>query len=100
MKIYIAGPIEIAKQIIRRECLREGLCVTIDPTQYVYAGGEESGYVVGLINYPRFPKETTEITLRATDLGRILMEETYQQSFTVVTPDESLFYSRRPEDVK
>lgn len=99
VKIYIAGPIDVAKQILRRECMRVGLCVTIEPTTYIYTGGEESGYVVGLINYPRFPKETTEITQRASGLGRILMEETHQQSFTVVTPEESIFVSRRSEDV-
>lgn len=95
VKIYIAGPIEVAKQIIRRECLVEGLCVTIEPTLYIYSGGEEQGYVVGLINYPRFPKTPKEILDRAEEIGTILLNETFQQSFTIVTPEESLFVSKR-----
>lgn len=66
-RIYIAGPIDVAKQIIR-----EGLCATITPTDYIYTGGEEAGIVVGLIDYPRFPKPVDEITNRAVDLGHKL----------------------------
>ena len=32
VRLYLAGPIEIAKQIIRAECLREGLCVNVEAT--------------------------------------------------------------------
>lgn len=95
VKIYIAGPIEMAKQILRREALVEGLCVTIEPTLYLYSGGEEQGYVVGFINYPRFPKEHKEILARAEHIANILLNETYQQSYTIVTPVESIFVSKR-----
>lgn len=94
-KIYIAGPVEIAKQILRREALVEGLCVTIESTLYLYSGGEEQGYVVGFINYPRFPKEPSEILNRAEHIANILLNETYQQSYTIVTPVESIFVSKR-----
>lgn len=94
-KIYIAGPIEIAKQIIRRECLVEGLCVTIESTLYIYSGGEEQGYVVGLINYPRFPKTPKEILDRAEKLAILLLNETYQQSVSIVTPEETIWISKR-----
>lgn len=95
VRIYIAGPIEIAKQILRRESLVEGLCVTIEPTLYLYSGGEEQGYVVGFINYPRFPKTPEEILTRAEHVANILLDETYQQSYTIVTPVESIFVSKR-----
>lgn len=84
-RIYMSGPIEIAKQVMREECMREGLCVTIEPTTFVYTGGEEAGYVVGLINYPRFPKPVEEITERARALAKILMTRTYQHSALVMT---------------
>lgn len=95
VKIYIAGPIEVAKQIIRRECKREGLCVTIDPTDYIYTGGEEAGYVVQLINYPKFPKADEDIFDRALNLANDLMDETYQESFLLMTPLETFWYSER-----
>jgi ferredoxin len=47
VRLYLSGPVEVAKQVLREECMREGLCVTIEPTTYIYTGGEEAGYVVG-----------------------------------------------------
>ena len=95
VKVFLAGPIDVAKQIIRREAKVDGLCVTIDPTTYIYTGGEEAGYVVGFINYPRFPKEQFEIWHRAEALARMLQEETYQDSFTMMAPDHTYFYTTR-----
>jgi hypothetical protein len=71
VRLYLSGPIEVAKQTIREECLREGLCVTIEPTTFVYTGGEEAGYVVGLLNYPRFPGESAALVARARPHGEV-----------------------------
>ncbi len=79
-RIYLSGPIEVAKQLIRQDCLREGLCVTIEPTTFIYTGGEEAGYVVGLLNYPRFPSTPEAIRLRARQLARTLLDGTFQHS--------------------
>lgn len=57
VKIYQSGPIDIAKQIVRRECFPGGICVTIEPTTYMYLGGEENGFVIGLINYQRIGRD-------------------------------------------
>ena len=65
IRLYLSGPIEIAKQAIRAETLRAGLCVTIEPTTFIYTGGEEIGYVVGLVNYPRFPVTPDALVTRA-----------------------------------
>lgn len=86
VKLYLSGPIEQAKQILRRECLAEGLCVTVEPTTFIYTGGEESGYVVGLINYPRFPSDPASIRERAMQLASMLLAETYQHSALVMDP--------------
>lgn len=96
-RIYMSGPIEVAKQTIRAECLREGLCVTIEPTTFIYTGGEESGYVVGLINYPRFPASKVSILDRAFDLMHKLLEVTHQHSALVMTPDITTWVSNRKE---
>jgi hypothetical protein len=40
VKIYLSGPIEEAKQIIRKYVKDVGLCVTIEDTLFVYTGGE------------------------------------------------------------
>lgn len=95
VKIYIAGPIEVAKQFIRKRAKQKGMCVTIEPTTYIYTGGEEAGYVVGLINYPRFPKEITEIWNEAVLLADALRLETGQDSFTIMDPHKTEWYSDR-----
>lgn len=94
-RIYMSGPIEVAKQIIRAECLREGLCVTVEPTTFIYTGGEESGYVVGLVNYPRFPSTPDEIEGRAMALMHALLEGTFQHSGLLVTPVKTEWISKR-----
>lgn len=94
-RIYIAGPIEAAKQIIREECFPGGLCVTIEPTTFIFKQGEEAGYVVGLINYPRFPESVESINARAERLLHRLLDGTFQGSACYVTPEFTRWFSKR-----
>lgn len=87
IKIYLSGPIEIAKHVIREHVLENPLCVTIEPTTFIYTGGEESGYVVGLLNYPRFPKTADELNERANMLAELLLAKTFQRSALIVKPE-------------
>jgi len=96
-RIYIAGPIDVAKQVIRQDCLRQGLCVTIEPTTYIYSGGEEEGYVVGLNNYPRFPMTEHEIEERAKDLAMKLLEGTFQHSVMLQFEGHTIWYTKREQ---
>ena len=96
-KIYIAGPLDIIEQILRKEMLN-GLCVTVTPTKYIYTGGEETGVEIGLINYPRFSTEDfSEITGMAIDIGERIMIGCHQMSYTVMTLDETYYFSRKEE---
>ncbi len=97
--IYIAGPVPMIEQVCREFC-EQGLCVTVTPTNYIYTMGEESGAIVGLINYPRFPKTNAVILNDAIALGHEIMEQCCQGSFTVMTPKETHFFSRRKDDEK
>ena len=92
--IFVAGDIAIIKQICREHCFEVGLCVTVTPTDYIYTGGEEAGAIIGLINYPRFPEDAHKIILKATKLGRILMEKCFQKSFSITMPGKTIRYSR------
>jgi hypothetical protein len=89
IKIYLSGPIEVAKQIIREYLLERPLCVTIEPTTFIYVGGEEAGYVVGLLNYPRFPTPPNELNVRAAILAEILIKKTFQRSALIVRPENT-----------
>lgn len=93
--IYIAGDIDQAKQVCREYCFSVGMCVTIDPTTYVYTGGEEEGVKVSFINYPRFPSTPQEIRDVAQELATLLMHRLCQQSFSIVGPEETYWFSRR-----
>lgn len=95
VSIYMAGDIDTAKQALRHEVLREGLCVTVTPTSFIYSGGEEQGFVVGLVNYPRFPSEPEQIKDRADAIADLLIEACAQWSALVVTPPLTEWRTRR-----
>lgn len=98
VSIFMAGEIGDALKYCQLYCNDIGLCVAVMQATYVYTGGAETGFVVGLINYPRFPSGGDAITQRAIDLGHELMRQTGQQSFSVQTPFETHWFSRRAED--
>ena len=98
IKIYASGPIEEAKHVIRKYVKYNPLCVTIEKTTFLYTGGEESGYVVGLINYPRFPSTPQDLWKKAIDLANILRDETFQWSILIMSPDKTTWLSDREEE--
>ncbi len=95
VKIYMAGDIEQAKQVLRKDCLREGLCVTIHPRNYIYSGGEETGFVVELINYPRFDNYPDQIWNRAKLLAEQLREALFQHSYLLMDSKNTEWNSLR-----
>ena len=95
VSVFMAGDISRAVEICRAYCDRVGLCVTVTPTTYVYTGGQEAGFIVGLINYARFPSSKCEIDNRAIELASELRIALKQQSFTIQSNSESTFYSWR-----
>jgi hypothetical protein len=96
-RIYISGPQAVAEHVIRKSCLEEGLCVTIEPTKFIYTGGEETGVVVGLINYPRFPSDPIQIRKRAESLACVLLDQLHQHSVLIMDPTETRWITKRTE---
>lgn len=97
VSIFIAGHASDIEGQCRTFCDEVGLCVTCTPTNFVYKGGEEEGYIVGLINYPRFPATEKQIWDRAVELAMRLRVEAHQDSFTIQAADKTVFYSWREE---
>jgi hypothetical protein len=87
VQVFMAGNLEDAKRFIRQCCYGRGLCVTVTPTTFIYTAGEEAGFVVGFVNYPRFPKQPEEILSRARDLAYGLMTECCQRTSLIVASD-------------
>ena len=98
VSVWMAGDVDIARQAVREFCLDEGLCVTVTPTAYVYTGGEEAGFVLGLVNYPRFPTDATNLIHLARCLARHVAEACCQMSYLVEGPNRTEWYSRRKEN--
>ena len=84
VELFMAGDIEHAKQTIRRFCKDRPCCVTVTPTTFIYRGGEESGFVVGVRNYPRYPEDGYALRNLADDLGGLLRAELGQDSYMTV----------------
>lgn len=97
--IFIAGSYRKALKIAQKYCDEIGYCVTVDHTCYVYKGGKEEGIRVGLINYPRFPASLTAIIDRAIELAELLRVGLKQESYSIQTPSDTIWYSYRKEDI-
>lgn len=94
--IYVAGPPADAERICREFVLR-GLCVTVEPVEFIYTGGQERGVRVGLINYPRFPADPAAIFATAEELALALIEGLHQHSASIVATDKTVWMSRREQ---
>lgn len=93
--IVMAGDYANAEQVCREYCLAVGLCVTIEPVEYVYTGGQESGFRVGLMNYPRFPTSEIDLRTKAHALAELLRERLCQHSFSIIGRDVTEWSTRR-----
>lgn len=74
----------------QRYCNEVRLCVNVKMTQFVYVGGQETGFEIGLINYPRFPKSKQEIQKLALDLAIELKALYNQKRVSVVFSDKTI----------
>jgi hypothetical protein len=97
--IFMAGDIAQAKQVCREYCFAVGLCIHIEPVDFIYTGGEEAGFKVGIINYPRFPTESAKLRTTAASLADLLMKRLCQHSYSIIGPHEIEWFSQRPESL-
>lgn len=65
--------------------------MTLTPTEYVYSGGMETGAVIRIINYPRFPAEEFHVWDRAVRMAYDLMAHLYQKTCTVRGTDDTVY---------
>jgi hypothetical protein len=95
--VYLSGRYEKIKDVLSLYTLK-GLCISIEKVDYIYTHGIESGAKVQLINYPRFPTSEDDLLQEAIDMGKEVLSQTGQGSFTVVSPDTTHFFSVREKD--
>lgn len=97
VRLYLSGPIEVAKQIIREHCMNRPVCVNVSPTLFQYTGGEEQGYVVEFVQYLRFPVDELLIMDTAVALAEKLVDGTHQWSVMIMDPTETRWLSGRED---
>lgn len=97
-RIFIAGDYYAIAAVCQAYCDEIGYCVTVEPTSYVYTLGTETGAVIGLINYPRFPRDPEAIFEHAETLGLRVMEQCGQKSFSIMTPTFTRWYNNRGDE--
>lgn len=91
VRIHIGGPLEVHKQTCREFCLRNTVCVTVTPTLYIYNGAEETGAIVELVQYPRFPAKEEAIWALAESLGEMLLSRGFQRSYLLQSPERTVW---------
>lgn len=95
--IFMAGDIGDAKRVVREYCLNVGFCVHIEPLDYIYTGGEEAGFRVGIRNYPRFLSDEATLHGHAMAIANKLRDALFQQSYMVVGPGLTEWETHRAE---
>ena len=80
----------IAEKICQDYCNEHGMGFTIEPTRFIYKDGNENGVRVGIINYPRYPKQKTEHKNIALEIAGQLMGIFEQQRVSIVCTDETI----------
>jgi hypothetical protein len=80
-------PLPLVESLLQAYCDAEGFCVTLEPTEFIYTSGNEPGCVIGIINYPRFPKTKADLQFKAFEIAHMLLKETKQYRCSVVASD-------------
>lgn len=94
----MAGDFNHAKQVIKKYFKSSPSCATIRKEEYIYYGGQEQGFIIRFVNYPRFPKSRGELEELAKDVAFLLVSELGEDSFLLITPDFTHWISDRDTD--
>lgn len=90
--IHVAGDYDVARSACREIAYGFGFCFQLHKVDYVYSGGEESGLLIRVINYPRFPRTPEEITKLTVEFAKIIADKLCQKSFTVETKTDTMYF--------
>jgi 6-pyruvoyl-tetrahydropterin synthase len=77
------------KELCQRYCNDVSFCVTITETEFIYKNGNERGFIIGIINYPRFPSTPKQLTKQAIAIAKILGKKLNQERVSVICSDKT-----------
>jgi hypothetical protein len=95
ISIFIAGSRYEIERLLSMHVANVGMCVAVKDLDFIYTGGQESGVEIQIQNYPRFPSDPNSITCRANELAKMLIEQLYQRTALVVTPDKTYWHENK-----
>lgn len=96
--LYIGGCITTAKAVLARMAAETGACWSVEPTEFIYSGGRETGMAIRDLNYARFPRTVKAVEDRMAVVAVDLMDVLGQGSCSLVGPTQSRYLTRRKED--
>jgi len=82
--------IDEARSLLQHYVDEYSYCVTLTKTNFFYKDGNEEGFFVGLINYPRFPSTNIQIRQHALRIAKLLKKQLGQKRVSIVFPDETI----------
>jgi hypothetical protein len=85
----VVHSIDEVYDICQKLCNARKACFTITPTRFIYVDGWEDGVVIGLINYPRFPKEKQRLIYDSWEIAGELQEHFKQIRVSITTPEKT-----------
>jgi len=86
--------IDHVREHLQSFCNDVKIGVTLTPTEFIYVDGGEPGVIIGLINYPRFPRNVENIKRIALTIAEGLMELCHQERVSVVCSDETIMLEK------
>ncbi len=95
----MAGDLVTAHRVVREFCYESGACFTVTASKFIYTGGEEDGFAIGLVNYPRFPSEPEALAARAESLAIKLLAACNQRTCLLVGTAETRWLVLEPPGV-
>jgi len=78
--------IQDVRNVVDAYIKKNKTCVTITPTEFRYVDGWEPGVIIGLIQYPRFPKKEVVLLEDAKNIALLLKECLHQERITITSP--------------
>jgi len=82
-------PYDVVEKEILDYVSKEKMCVTLTKTRFIYVNGAENGVIVGLINYPRFPKAKKHLESQALNLALHFKNRFKQKRLSIMYPDRT-----------
>lgn len=85
----IVHSVDEVRDAVKRYCNDIGFCVSLTQTEFIYTNGSESGVIIGLINYPRFPSNEDVLWRHALNIAAFLQCTCGQLRVSIVGPTDT-----------